>query len=300
MWSTAAGQRGDQMKAPAFKYVRPQTLQDCLSELEQHGDEAQVLAGGQSLVPMLNLRLARPSVLIDIGGLSELRGMRRETDDMIVGALQTHADIAASDEIAEQLPLLTQVAPYIAHVAIRSRGTIGGSIALADPAAEWPACILALSANIELASTNGSRTVSAEDFFLGLYSTERQANELITAIRFPATARALMHGFDEISRRRGDFAIAGLALTYRSEATTLSSVRVALMGLGDRPVLARQAMGILEGAELSAEVIEAAGETLFEELDVMDDPAYPADYRRSVARSLFERVLTRSALGECQ
>ena len=283
------------MKAPAFKYLKPATLEECLEDLAAHGDDAQVLAGGQSLMPMLNFRLAAPEVLIDIGGLSELRSIQRDAEHLVVGATQTHADIAASGTIRQQLPLLAQAAPHIAHLAIRSRGTIGGSVALADPAAEWPACCLALNAEIELASERGTRHVPADDFFLGLYSTDRQPDELITAIRFPLAGEAQTYIFDEACRRRGDFAIAGLALTCRSNEPGVTDVRIVFFGVGDRPVVAHQAMAALEGARIGTDVIESAVEALSAALEPPDDPAYPADYRRHVACSLLERALNRLA-----
>lgn len=279
------------MKAPAFQYFNPGSLDECLATLAEHRDEAQVLAGGQSLMPMLNLRLAGPEVLVDIGGLSDLRAVRREADHLIVGSLVTHSDIIDSADIRRHLPLLARAAPFIAHVAIRTRGTIGGSVALADPAAELPACCLALDAEIELASSDGVRRVPASDFFLGLYTTERQPQELITAIRFPVAEAEALQVFDEVSRRRGDFAIAGLALVGRQSGRALEAVRIGLLGVSDRPILARDAMAIIEGAELSGEMIAAAGKALCDELDPPEDPAYPADYRCRVARALLETTL---------
>lgn len=278
------------MKAPAFDYLRPDTLDACLAALAELGDDAQVLAGGQSLMPMLNFRLAAPATLIDIGRLAELKPIRIEGDRLVVGARATHAEIAASAEVHRLLPLLAAAAPHIAHVAIRNRGTIGGSVALADPASEWAACALALDAEIELASTAGRRRVAAEDYFLGLYATDRRADELVTAIRFPIADAPLSARFDETSRRRGDFAIAGLAMVWRGDAAALRDVRIALLGVGDRPVLARAAMAALEGAR-AGEAAEAAVAALADELAPPDDPAYPSTYRVRVAQSLLRRSL---------
>ena len=177
--------RGEQMKAPAFRYLKPTSLEQCLVALCEYGDDAEVLAGGQSLMPLLNLRLASAAVLVDIGGLDELKGIREENGSVVIGALETHCAVTQSATIKQKLPLLAQAGPHIAHVAIRSRGTIGGSLALADPAAEWPACCLALDARIELRSSSGVRQVAANDFFHGVYSTDRRADELLTAIHFP-------------------------------------------------------------------------------------------------------------------
>ena len=279
------------MKAPDFQYLMPRTVGECLSLLAEHGDAAQVLAGGQSLMPLLNLRLAAPAFLIDINGLAELSGIR-EVDDMIrIGALERHEQIAASPVVRRRLPLLADAAPHIAHVAIRARGTIGGSVALADPAAEWPACCLALDARIELASGRGRRLVPAADFFQGVYATARQPDELVTAIEIAAPAPDHVHAFREISCRRGDFAIAGLALVASRRSAALHNVRLALFGVADRPHLASKAMKVLEGRALDADVIAHARDALTDELNPPDDAAYPSGYKRRVAGVLLERVL---------
>lgn len=280
------------MKAPNFRYLKPETLDECLSLLAEHADTAQVLAGGQSLMPLLNLRLAAPAVLIDINGLEAIRGIR-ETDDVIsIGATERHEHIATSPIVRRRLPLLAEAASHIAHVAIRTRGTIGGSVALADPAAEWPACCLALRARIELTSKAGRREVAAIDYFQGLFTTARGADELVTAIHFPAPATGQIHGFREISRRAGDFAIVGLALVTRRERAELHDVHIALLGVADRPILATGTMATLEGRSPDAHTIAAARDALAGELAPPDDPAYPADYKRRVAGVLLGRVLT--------
>ena len=285
------------MKAPSFKYLKPSTLEDCLAALSEHGDDAQILAGGQSLMPLLNLRMAGPAILIDIGGLAELKAMHRDANVMTVGALQTHAELAVSEQVAQCLPLLTQAAPFIAHEAIRSRGTIGGSVALADPAAEWPACCLALDAEIQLRSRKGTRMVPAAKFFHGPYSTERQPDELLTAIRFPVADTETSFEFVEVSRRQGDFAIAGLALSYHFRESGMTNPRVTVMGVGDRPTLATNTMSILDSSPLNTDTINTAVKALSSELDPFDDPAYPADYRLAVARALLQRTLAQIAQG---
>jgi carbon-monoxide dehydrogenase medium subunit len=289
----ADGRQDRDMKAPAFSYIKPLTIEACLDLLASHGEDAQIIAGGQSLMPLLNLRLAAPAVLIDINDIPALRGITQDTDHVSIGALERHADIASSVAVQQALPLLVEAAPHIAHVAIRARGTIGGSLALADPAAEWPACCLALNAEIELASTRGVRHVAAEDFFQGIYETARQPDELLTAIRFPVSndMSDAVHFFDEIARRRGDFAIAGLALTCRRRGLTLTGVHLALFGVADRPILAKGAMAAIEGHELGRQLVGAATAALSAELEPPEDPAYPSDYRRRVACILLKRAL---------
>lgn len=279
------------MKASNFRYVKPASLADALDVLAEHGESAQPLAGGQSLMPLMNLRLAAPPVLVDLNGLEDLKGIRREGAHVVIGALTRHSEIAGNEIVGASLPLLASAAPHIAHVAIRSRGTLGGSVALADPAAEWPACCLALGAEIELASRAGRRRVPAVEFFQGLYTTSRRADELVVAVRFSVASADAVHMFREVSRRRGDFAIAGLALVAERRVTVLSGVRIALLGVADRPVLATKAMAAIENRVLDDSRIQAATAQLLEEIDPPEDPAYPASYRRRVAGGLLERTL---------
>lgn len=282
------------MKAPPFRYVKPNTLDEALALLSEHSDDAQILAGGQSLMPLLNLRMARPGVLIDINGLEELHGIARDDNDLTLGALTRHAEIAASPDVREAAPLLALAAPHIAHVAIRTRGTLGGSLALADPAAEWPLCALALTANVEVTSrARGARWIAADDFFQGLYTTARAADEIVTRVRVPVAGPATVHHFDEIARRHGDFAIVALALTARRDGDRLANVRIALSGVADRPVLARGAMTALNGVPFDAAHAEAAVEALSADIDPPDDSAYPAAYRRRLAATLLSRALAK-------
>lgn len=245
------------MKAPAFAYARPRSLAEAYDLLAKHGDGARVLAGGQSLVAILNLRLAAPEILVDITGIDGLAGISVSAGKVSIGALTRHREIERSAEIARHCPLLAQAAPHIAHVAIRNSGTLGGSLALADPAAEWPACCLALDATLRLVSAKGERRVAAREFFKGLYSTALAPAELIAGVEIP-----LLPGhrsvFLELSRRRGDYAIVGVAAIARLEAGRLHDVRLAYLGGGDVPKLARNAMQAAEGksppGDLAAEL----------------------------------------------
>lgn len=280
------------MKAPPFRYIKAATLDECLALLATFAAQAQILAGGQSLMPMLNMRLAAPEVVIDINGLgAELDGIRLEGGALVIGALTRHAAIAASALVAEHAPLLTQAAPHIAHVAIRSRGSIGGSLALADPAAEWPACCLALGADIELAGRSGRRRVAADAYFKGLYATARCDDEIVTSVRIPIAGPRQVHAFREFARRRGDFAVVGVALTADRHDRNFRNVRLALMGMGDRPLLAHGAMAVLEDAALDATTVQAAVTALAALGDPPGDAAYPADYRRHLAGVLLARSL---------
>jgi carbon-monoxide dehydrogenase medium subunit len=234
------------LKAAPFAYVKAAALDQVLDLLVRHGDEARLLAGGQSLIPSLNLRLAAPALLIDINGLDELAGIAVADGTLRIGALTRHRTIEQSGEIARHAPLLAQAMPYVAHPAIRNRGTLGGSIALADPAAELPACALALGARIELRGPAGPRAVAASAFFRGLYETDLRPDEVVTAISIPTPGPGRRSAFAELARRHGDYALAGLAATARVDGGTLHDLRLVFFGIGSRPTLAATAGAVLE------------------------------------------------------
>lgn len=218
------------MKAPSFAYARAKSLAEAFDLIERPG--AKVLAGGQSLIPSLNMRLATPELLVDISSLKELTGIEPRPGGLRIGALTTHAQIEKSAVVAKQVPLLSQAAREVAHPAIRNRGTLGGSLALADPAAEYPACALALNATIVLAGRRGERRVSASHFFKALYETDIRPGELIAAVEFPPVERSV---FLELARRHGDYAIIGLA-----GVADASGKRIAFLGAAATPVLAAE------------------------------------------------------------
>lgn len=229
------------MKAPSFGYVKARELGQVFDLLDAHGDDARILAGGQSLIPSLNLRLSRPAVLIDINAIADLQGIRETADRVIVGALTRHVALETSPVIARHVPLVAQAMPQIAHPAIRNRGTIGGSLAFADPAAELPACALALEAIFILRNRSSERRVPASGFFHGLFETDLRPGEVLAAIEFPkATARHRV-AFAELARRHGDYAMLGLAAAAPQPGT----LRLAYFGVADRPVLASAAAACL-------------------------------------------------------
>ena len=245
------------MKAPAFAYAKPRTIEEACTLLHENGEKARVLAGGQSLVPMLNLRVASPELLVDITGIDGLAGIAVTDGTLRIGALTPHREVEHSAEVAKHCPLLTQAAPHIAHVAIRNSGTFGGSIALADPAAEWPACCLALDATIVIRSRTGERRKVAREFFKGLFATDLKAGEIVTAVEIPLAPRH-RSVFLELSRRQGDYGLVGVAAMARVEDGRLSDLRIAYLGGGDRPLLAVNAMKAAEGkkplTDLTAEL----------------------------------------------
>lgn len=279
------------MKAPKFAYAKPASLAEAQALLAQHGDDARVMAGGQSLVATLNMRLSSPTILVDITGLPGLHGITVAGGMVRIGALTRHRDIERSDDIAKHAPLLAQAVPHIAHVAIRNAGTIGGSIAFADPAAEWPACMLALDATFVIAGQGGERRVRAREFFLGLYSTALATGELLVAIEFPAIGAGYRTAFLELARRHGDYAIVGLCAMAKVSGTAVSDVRLAFLGAGGTPRLASKTMAAIEGKGVDAASIATAQQAVAADIDPI------ADLYSSVAtKTHLARVLTGRAL----
>lgn len=283
------------MKAPPFDYVRAASPAQVFELLQRHGDDARLLAGGQTLVASLNMRLSEPRLLIDIGGLATLRGITRDGAHLRLGALATHADIESSPLVAELAPLLAQAAPHIAHRAIRNLGTLGGSLAYADPAAEWPACMLALDATLVLASVRGERRVAARDFFTGLYSTALAADELIVACDVPVRADDERQAFDELARRHGDYAIAGLAARACVRSGRLHELRLAFLGLQDRPVRVPRTEQALQGRAVDDAALTLAVQTLRSELQPAGDLTSGPDTKLHLAGVLAQRMLRRLA-----
>jgi len=279
------------MKPSAFAYARPRALEEAFALLEKHGENAKLLAGGQSLLATLNMRLAAPELLIDINALPGLDGIALKGKTLVIGARTTHRAIERSDVVAKHAPLLAQAAPQIAHVAIRNAGTLGGSLAMADPAAEWPACCVALAATIVVASKKGERRVPAAEFFKDLYSTALGAGELITAVEFPCAEKDERHAFLELVRRRGDYAIVGLAARARVKASALSGVRLVFLGVGVTPVQAKGAMAALEGKTADDAALRAAQTALDGDLAPSADIYTSAEAKRHLARVLVARAV---------
>jgi carbon-monoxide dehydrogenase medium subunit len=278
------------MKSPAFDYIRAESLQHVFDLLAQHGDQARVLAGGQTLLATLNMRLAQPALLIDIGPLDALRGIALQGNALRIGALTRHVEIEESPLVARHAPLLAQAAPHIAHRAIRNLGTIGGSLAYADPASEWPACVLALDGTLVLASARGERRVAAQEFFQGLFTTAKHDDELLVACELPLLADGERHVFDELARRRGDYAVAGLAALARPADGTLHDMRLAFLSLGDRPLRAPRAEAVLQGGPLTDARLAEADAALRDELEPFADLTHSAAAKKQLAATLMRRA----------
>jgi carbon-monoxide dehydrogenase medium subunit len=280
------------MKPAAFKYIAATSLEHALALKAEHGEDAKFLAGGQSLIPTMNFRLARPAVVIDINEIADLAGIHRSGGTIRVGALTRYRTLQRDATFTDLFPLIGEALPHIAHPQIRNRGTIGGNLSHADPASEFPAIALALGARLRVVSTKRERWIEASDFFVGALTTDLQSDEMLVEIELPLPKPPSCACFMEIARRRGDFAIAGVAATVTlGQQDECTDIRLAFCGLGETPVDASSAAGTLVGHP----VTEAAAHDVAASVQAMIDPAgsvhATADYQRHVAGVLTERAL---------
>jgi carbon-monoxide dehydrogenase medium subunit len=283
------------MKAAAFAYARAASVANALELLTAHGEGAKVLSGGQSLLPAMNLRLLSPELIIDIGELDELRGIAVNEGIITIGALTRHADLLKSPEIAAHAPLLTAAVAHVAHPAIRNRGTIGGSLAHADPASELPACMLTLAASMIARGPKGERRIAANEFFAGIYETALAPQELLVAVELPVPPKNSTHFFHEFARRHGDYAIVGLAAQAFVRDEQFADLRLGFFAVGDRPLLAMSARKLVDVA-VTPKVLSEASSALDDELAPLEDQQATPAMRRHLARVLLARCVS-SLLG---
>ena len=284
------------MKPAPFEFYRAGSTAEALALLAEHGPDAKPLAGGQSLIPAMNFRLARPEVLVDLNGIEELSGIAVQQDGVLrCGAMTRQRALERSSAIASTAPLLAEALPWVAHAAIRTRGTIGGSVAHGDPAAELPAVFTALGARYLVQSSGGQRWLAADTFMTGLFVTALEPGELVVAIEIPPMAPRTGWAFLEMARRHGDFALAGVACTLTLDsAGTCESARIAAFGVGDGPVLCNRAASVLAGAAPEPKVITEAAAAVAADVDPPSDIHASAEYRRSLVEVLTNRALTRA------
>ncbi len=283
------------MKLPPVEYEAPTTVAEAVELLAEHEDEASVLAGGQSLIPLLALRLARPAVLIDINGIDELSGVSAADGWVAIGAVTREYVAEESVTVAEAVPLLAAALPMIGHEAIRSRGTVGGSLAHADPAAELPAVARALNAEFVVRGPSGMRVIPAAEWFEGYLTTSRRPDELLVEVRFPAAEPGTGVSFTEVARRHGDFAMVGLAASLVLSGGVISDARLALAGVSDVPVRAGAAEDLLAGQRPTAELFDEAARRATTDLDPPADLHGSSDYRKKVAATVVRRGLRAAA-----
>jgi carbon-monoxide dehydrogenase medium subunit len=281
------------MKAPPLAYVRATSLTDAFNLWRDAGPDAKLLAGGQSLLATLAFRLSDPGTLIDISRLKELRGIAQSGSAVRVGALTTHTELGSNALIRTHVPLLAEAVPLIAHAAIRNRGTIGGSLVFADPAAELPACCVALDANIIARNAADERRIPASQFFTGLYATALRPHELIAGIEFPVAKPGERSTIIELARRSGDYAMAGIAAKAKVSGSTIVEPRLVYFGVGDAPVLAERAMAAIGGHQVLPDTTAAAQAALMNDLDPPADQHGSTDMKRHLSRVLLARALNR-------
>lgn len=280
----------------AFDYIAPKNLSEALRALSENGEDGKLLAGGHSLLPLLKLRLAAPKLLIDLGRISGLNAISQQGDHIVIGAMATHYQVESSDLIKKKCPLLTQTAAVIGDVQVRNRGTIGGSLAHADPSADWPAAILALGAEFRVTGAKGGRRIKAEDFFLGPMTTGIQANEILTEIRVPIAARRSGSAYLKAPQQASGFAIVGVAVSIRTDGKgRCEEIGVGVTGLADKPFRARGVEAQLGGNKLTAKLIESGAARVADGIEPLEDIHANAQYRAHLARVYASRALQAAA-----
>ena len=283
------------MKPPAFEYIAATSVEEAVAALVKSDGTGKLIAGGQSLMPMLNFRLADPAVLIDIGRIPGLEGISETEIGLEIGALTRHASLETSPAVAQHFPVLAEAMTHVAHLAIRNRGTIGGSLSHADPAAELPLMAVLLDAVLCIVGPEGSREVPAKEFFIGALTTDLEDEEMVTAVTLPYLSAGAGWGFEEVSRRSGDFALAAAAATLKLDGGVVSDVRLAVTGVDDLPLRMREAEAALNGAALDDGAVAKAAHGVRDAINPNSDAQASADYRRHLIGVLTARVLRSAA-----
>ncbi len=284
------------MKPAPFDYVAPESIDEALGALADAGGGATILAGGQTLMPLLNLRMSQPFVIIDINRIADLKGISRVSGGTRVGPVTRQAEALRDATLAQHLPVMVEALSHVGHYQTRNRGTVGGSVSLGEPAAEMPATAVALGAEIEIRSSRATRQVKAEDFYLGPYMTVLEPDELVTGITYPDWADGHVTLFREVAQRPGDFALVGMVGALELSGGTVSRAGIAWFGMGPTPIKARQAEAALLGKSLDAIDAQAVAELAVADTAPFDDHHATSEYRRTVGKRIFSRTL-REALG---
>ena len=282
------------MKPPPFDYFAADCIEAAIQALADAGGDGKIIAGGQSLMPMLNFRLLRPSILIDINRIPDLAYVRDDGDEIRIGPLTRHRVLETSELIAKQFPVLHEAMGYVAHLAIRNRGTIGGSLSHADPAAELPMMSLLLDARLEVQSNAGRRTIEARDFFLGALTTALEDGDMLVEVRLPKLQEGTGWAFEEVARRSGDFALASVAVIMSSDGDRVSDLRIGMMGVGETPMRATEAENILTGQRYSEAAVAAAVDAIRAAVEPNTDLHASADYRRHLVGILAQQALAKA------
>ena len=283
------------MTPESFEYASPTSLDEALSLLKTHGEDAKLLAGGHSLIPTMKLRLAEPEFVVDIGRISELKGISESDGKLVIGALTTHHELESSNLVQQKVPILAQTAAEIGDVQVRNKGTIGGSLAHADPAADWPATILALDAEIKVVGPDGERLIQATDFFQGLYETALESEEILTEIRVPIPANNTKGTYLKLHQLASGFALAGVAIVLTTSGDTCQEIAVGITGVSDVAYRATGVESELTGKALTTENIAAAAEKVVDGVDALEDIHASQAYRENLAKVYTRRAIEQAA-----
>lgn len=280
------------MKPSVFEYLAPGSVAEAIKLLERYEDEAKIIAGGQSLVPMMNFRLARPEILIDINGIKELDYIREEGDELVIGALTRERDLELSPLVRERCPILAKAVSFIGHSPIRNRGTIGGSLVHADPSAEIPTTVCALNAEMKVVGPSGQRILGPEEFFLSYLTTSLEPSDILVEVRIPILPEKTGWSFLELSRRAGDFAIVAVAIIlFMGQGGLCSEARISMGGVAPTPIRAEEAEKLLAGQAITDVLIDKAGQEAEEATDTDPDYHASAEYRMDMTRVFVQRGL---------
>ena len=294
-WIEQRYKKGVIMKPAPFDYFDPESVEEVLDLLHQHGDEAKILAGGQSLGPLLNMRLSTPQIIVDINRVTDLEYYKSDDTTLKVGAMTRQSTLEDDTNLKNIQPLLAASIPYIGHRSIRNRGTVGGSVAHADPAAEWPAIMLTLDGTILIRNSTSSRTVDAIDFYISALTTDLKSDEMLVEIQIPSSAKTSGWSFVEFSRRHGDFAVLGVATHVTIENRQCTKSRIAIIGGGPIPIRTRKAESILTGETINDELLKEVAEQASKEIDPDSDMHASAEYRHHLASVLVSTALRKAA-----
>jgi carbon-monoxide dehydrogenase medium subunit len=286
------------MHPAPFEYFSPRTVDDALTLLAKHGDEAKILAGGQSLLPMMKLRIASPRFLIDVNRIEGLDGLRREGDRLVIGALCRHADIVASPIVREHLPLMLDAANQTADVQVRNRGTVAGSLAHADPAGDWPAALMALDTTVTIAGRQGQRSLPLTDFIVDAYTTQLGAGEMVTQVSVGIPPRPGGGAYLKFERRAGDFAVASVGVQLVLEGLRVRSAAISLGAVGAKPIRARHAEALMNGKGSTSDWMDQAAQLVREAAEPFADTRGSVEYKRHLTGVLFKRALGK-AMDRC-
>lgn len=283
------------MIASSFEYFAPTSVDEALALLSEHGDDAKILAGGHSLIPAMKLRLAEPAVLIDIQRVEGLKGVSESDGTLVIGALTTHHELESSDLVNQKLPILAQTAGEIGDVQVRNKGTIGGSLSHADPAADWPATILALDADLKIVGSGGERVVKATDFFEELYTTALEADEILTEIHVAVPAENTTGTYLKLHQVASGFALTGVAAVLTTSGDICENIAVGITGVSDVPYRASEVESALAGRALTADNIAAAAEKAADGVDILEDIHASEAYRSNLAKVYTRRAIEGAA-----